>query len=144
MSMIKRNQVRVKPTRNAPRPNRPFGLGIFHLADCTCNACLDESAARHKADSLSDEEQQVLDELQGDWPPADADLDAESDPSEWADWTDAYRFIPSAEDDRWAAETSPFAGERYDVAPRVRDVVRASMIHPAVAEGLATGLISLF
>src|SRR5262249_28931251 len=49
----------VKPTRHAPRPDRPFGEGIL--------------PARRP------------------------------------------RFVPSAEDMQWAAETSPFANEHYDV-----------------------------
>jgi hypothetical protein len=53
---------------------------------------------------LSDDEQRALDELRGDWPPAEALDDEGADPADWREWADEFRFEPSEEDARWAAE----------------------------------------
>jgi hypothetical protein len=120
MSIIRRKHLPVKSLRRTPHPAEPFAAGLVEPA------------------RLSDEEQRALDEIRGDWPPADVDLDAEGGPATWGDWADDYRFVPTREEEGWAAREL-----NRDASARRRDVVAASMINPCLARAIANGTISL-
>lgn len=96
---------------------------------------------------LFDAEQRVIDDLEGvlDWPPDEARLDENISPEYWGEYADWHIYNPTEAESRWAAETSPFANESYDVVETgcPVDRVRASMIHPVVANALACGLVAL-
>lgn len=128
--MISHDRFPVKPTRHAPRSTAPFAAGLV----------IEPMPLR-----LSDDEQFLLDELSGDWPPAEALDDEDTPAGEWGAWADTYIFEPTEEEARWAAQTSPFADEHYDVIPpHPADVLGRSMIGVALARALASGSIDLF